>query len=147
MCSQKETRTKKFCAIYTSVWSSGVYTDMSAGRFVFLIRMFSNVVFFCFLFIFLELHLWHMEVHNLGVKLELQPPAQQVTASAILEESCICDLPPGQGNAGSLTHYGRQGINSALSSILIGFICAEPQWEFLKCFSTYIIGILIMAQQ
>ena len=71
MCSQKETRTKKFCAIYTSVWSSGVYTDMSAGRFVFLIRMFSNVVFFCFLFIFLELHLWHMEVHNLGVKLEL----------------------------------------------------------------------------
>ena len=33
------------------------------------------------------------------------------------------------GNAGSLTHWARPGIESASSWMLVRFISAEPQWE------------------
>ena len=33
------------------------------------------------------------------------------------------------GNAGSLTHYVRPGIEPASSWILVGFISAAAQWE------------------
>ena len=50
-------------------------------------------VLFCFVFAFcfLGLHLWHMEVPILGVKLELQLLAY-ATATAMQELSCICNL-------------------------------------------------------
>ena len=44
-----------------------------------------------YFFLFLGLHLWHMEVPRLGVKLELQLPAYG-TATATPDASCICDL-------------------------------------------------------
>ena len=44
-----------------------------------------------FFFFFKGLHLWHMEVHRLGVELELQPPAC-ATATAARDLSHICDL-------------------------------------------------------
>ena len=47
---------------------------------------------FCgFFFVFLGLHLQHMEVPRLGVELELQPPAY-ATATAIPDLNFICDL-------------------------------------------------------
>ena len=50
---------------------------------------------FCFLlfffFVFLGLHLWHMESPRLGVKSELQLPAY-TTATATWDLSCVCDL-------------------------------------------------------
>ena len=36
-------------------------------------------------------HLWHIEVHRLGVELELQLPAY-ATARAMPDPSCVCDL-------------------------------------------------------
>ena len=47
------------------------------------------------LFVFLGLHLQHMEIARLGVQLELYPPAY-ATATATLHTA--------HGNAGSLTH-------------------------------------------
>ena len=51
--------------------------------------------FFCFFFVFalLGLHLQHMEVPRLEVKLELQPPASIIaTATATWDLSHVCDL-------------------------------------------------------
>ena len=44
-----------------------------------------------FIFDFLGLHLWHMEVPRLGVKSELQLPAY-TTATAMQDLSHVCDL-------------------------------------------------------
>ena len=38
-----------------------------------------------------------------------------------------------QGNAGSLTHWARPGIEPTSSWVLVGFITAEPRQE-LQCF-------------
>ena len=48
-------------------------------------------IFFFLSFLFLETCLWHMEVPRLEVKSELQPPAY-VTATAMQNPSCICNL-------------------------------------------------------
>ena len=48
-------------------------------------------VLFCFVFGFLGLHLWHMEVPRLGVILELQLPAY-TTDTATPDLSCICNV-------------------------------------------------------
>ena len=42
-------------------------------------------------FFFSGLRLWHMEVHRLGVKLELQLPTH-TTATATQDQSHVCDL-------------------------------------------------------
>ena len=63
---------------------------------------------------FLGPHPWHMEVPRLGVKLELQLPAYTTA----------------HGNAGSLTHRTRSGIESTTSWIVVRFVSAAPQWEF-----------------
>ena len=83
-----------------------------------------------FFFVFLGLHPWHMEVLRLGVKLELQLPAY-TTATAMQDPSCIFDLHTAHGNAGSLTHRARPGIESASSWILVRFSTPEPQQELL----------------
>ena len=85
------------------------------------------VLFYIFLLFlkFLGPHLWHMEVPRLGVKWE-----QQLLAYATAH-----------GNIGSLTHWGRPGIEPVSSWILGGFVSAAPQWEllffyfFIACFS------------
>ena len=46
---------------------------------------------FCFVFVFLGPHPWHMEDPKLGVELELQPLAY-TTATATRETSCVCTL-------------------------------------------------------
>ena len=47
--------------------------------------------FFLFFFVFLGPNPWHTEVPRLGVQSELQLPAY-ITATAMPEPSCICDL-------------------------------------------------------
>ena len=44
-----------------------------------------------YFFFFLWLHLWHLEVPRLGIKLELQLPAY-TTATAMRDLSGICNL-------------------------------------------------------
>ena len=46
---------------------------------------------FVFVFCLLELHLWHVEVPGLGVKLELQVPAY-ATVTATRDPSRVCTL-------------------------------------------------------
>ena len=48
-------------------------------------------IYILFFFSFSGLHLWHMEVPRLGVESELQLMAF-ITAIAVLDLSCICDL-------------------------------------------------------
>ena len=59
--------------------------------------------FFFFDSFFLGPHLWHMEVPELGVELELQKPAYE-TATATPDLSHVCNLRHSCGNAGNLTH-------------------------------------------
>ena len=68
-----------------------------------------------YLFIYLGLHLQHMEVSRLGVKSELQLPV----------------YPTGHSNARSLTYWGRSGIEPTSSWILVGFLSTKPQRELL----------------
>ena len=76
-----------------------------------------QISFFFFFFLWLQLHLWHMEVPRLGVELELQlrsmpQPQQHQTGAAPMTYVAACN------NAGSLTHWGRQGIDPASSRTL-----------------------------
>ena len=75
-------------------------------------RLLPHVVdfFLFFFFCFLGPHLRHMEVPRLEVESELQLPAYATA----------------HGNAGSLTHWARPGIELTPSWILVGF---EPWWE------------------
>ena len=77
---------------------------------------------------FLGPHPGHMEVSRLEVKLELQLPAY-TTATATQDPSCVWDLHTACGNAGSLTHGVRPGIEPASSQIKVGFTTAEPRRE------------------
>ena len=70
-----------------------------------------------FVFVILGLHLLHMEVPRLGVKLELQPLAYTTA----------------HRNAGFLTHWARPGIEPASSQILVRFVFSEPWQELLWC--------------
>ena len=66
-----------------------------------------------FFFIFLGLHLWHMDVPRLGVELQLSVP----------DLSHVCN----HGNARSLTHRVKPGIKPVSSWILVRVVSAEPQ--------------------
>ena len=74
-----------------------------------------------FLSFFLGLHLQHMEVTGLGVKLEV-PLLANTTVTATWDPSCACDLTTSHGNTGSPTHWARPEIEAASSWILVGFV-------------------------
>ena len=58
-----------------------------------------------FFFVFLGLHLGHMEVPRLGVEPELRLPATATTtATAMLDPKLVYNLTIAHGNTGSLTH-------------------------------------------
>ena len=65
--------------IYTQIWN--IYISFILYSFYMSIYL--------FIFVFLRLHLRHMEVSRLGVKLELQPPAY---ATAMPNPSHLCNL-------------------------------------------------------
>ena len=47
--------------------------------------------FYLFIFVFLGLYPWQLEVPRLGVQLELQLPAY-IRATATRDQSCVCSL-------------------------------------------------------
>ena len=85
-----------------------------------------------FFFVFLGLYLWHMEVPRLEVELSCslwptpQPQPQQCQIRAMSEIIA-------HGNARSLSHRARPGIQPASLWMVVRFITAEPQGELLNC--------------
>ena len=106
------------CQIFFYILSKQAKSCQICGVFLFL--------FFCFL----GPYLWHAEVPRLGVKSELQLLAYTI-ATAMQDPRCTCALHHSYGNARSLIHSARPGIEPASSWMLVGFLTAEPQWELL----------------
>ena len=79
----------------------------STGEFPF--SFFFPFFFFFFFFGFLGLRLQHMEVHRLGVWLELQVPAYTTARQNLSHASAT--YVTAHGNARSLTHQAGQGSN------------------------------------
>ena len=75
---------------------------------------FNSFLIFNFFF-FLRPHLGHMEVPKPGIKSELQLPDYTI---AIPNPNCVCDLHCSCGNAGSLIHWAKPGIEPASSQTL-----------------------------
>ena len=85
------------------------------------------------------LHQRHMEVPRLGVKMSYscqptpQPQPHQIPATSATYTAA-------HGNARSLTHWVRPGMEPETSWFLVGFISGAPQWElrlFFIFFSTF----------
>ena len=72
-----------------------------------------------FFFFFLGLHLQHMEVPRLGVKLEPKVPVYTI---ATRDPSHICDLHHSSRQHQILIHWVRPGIKSVSSWILVRFV-------------------------
>ena len=88
--------------------------------------------FFFSSFCFLGLHLWHMEVPTLGVKLELSgPPMPQAQQHQIRAVSSTYTT--AHGNAGSLTQWARPGIKSASSWMLVRFVSTTTTGTLRTC--------------
>ena len=62
-----------------------------------------------------------MELLRLGVELELQLLVY-TTGTATQDPSCPATYTTGHGNAGSLTHWARPGIELMSSWILVRFV-------------------------
>ena len=77
---------------------------------------------FIFLFIFLGLHPWHMEVPRLGVKSELQLLGLCHSHSNARSKPYLWPTPTAHGNTRSLTHWAGLGIKPPYSWILGMFV-------------------------
>ena len=91
--------------------------------------MFLQESFFFFLsFVFLGPHSRHMEVPRLGSNQSCscrptpQPQQCRIRAASVTYTAA-------QGNAGSLTHWARPGIEHTTSWFLVGFVSAVPRQE------------------
>jgi len=79
--------------------------------------VFSSTLFIClFIFAFLGLHLWLVEVPRLGVKSELQLPA---TARAVRDPRYVWSVTYTRAQ-------GNDGIEPTSSGILVGFVSVAP---------------------
>ena len=82
-------------------------------------------------FFFSQLHLQHMEVPRLGVKLDLQLPAYTTaTATATQDQSHIFNLHHSSCNTWYLTHWAKPETEPASSETTLGPHPSESQWEF-----------------
>ena len=75
------------------------------------------------------MYLWHVEIPRLeGCSCSCQPMPQpqprQIQASTTTYTTA-------HGNARSLTHWARPGIEPSTSQFLVGIISAAPRWELL----------------
>ena len=91
---------------------------------------FLEVLFF-FFFFFLGPHMQHMKVPRLGVKLELQLLAYTI-ATAMQDLRCICDLHYSSWQCQILNPLSEARDQIHIFMILVGFVAAVPQWEFLE---------------
>ena len=83
--------------------------------------------FFTFLFVFLGLHPWHMEVPRLRVESGLQPPAF-TTATTTPDLSCVCDLCHRSRQCRILNPLSKAG-DGTWDFMDIRFISTELWWE------------------
>ena len=87
----------------------------------------SFIIFFSFA-CFLKPHSWHMEIPRLGVQLECShQPKPQTQQEGI--QALSATYTTAHGNAGSLTHRVRPGIEPTTSWILVWFITTELPWK------------------
>ena len=77
---------------------------------------------------FLRLYPRHMEVLRVGVELELQPPAY-ATATATQDPATSATCTTAQGNARSLTHWVKPGIQPVSSWIVVVIVSTALQQE------------------
>ena len=95
-----------------------------------------------FVFVFLGLHLWHMEVPRLEVKMELQLPAY-TTGRATEDLSHRCGLYHSSRQCWMLSPLSGARSEPASSWMLVGFITAESQRGLLS----YTLWIRIFGSQ
>ena len=95
-------------------------------------------------FPFLRLHLQHMEVPKIGVKLDLQlgpipQPWQHWIRATSVTYAAACS------NARSLIHWVRRGIESTsfLMDTMSGVHHSEPQWKLPNFFSLHVVSMLV----
>ena len=85
-------------------------------------------------FVFLGLQPWHMEVPRLGLNrsssCQSMPQPLQIRGASATHTRAY-------GNAGSLTHWARAGIEPMSSWVLVGFFAAEPQWELQEVLNSF----------
>ena len=108
-----------------------------------------NSILFYF-FGFFGLHPWHMEVPRLGVQSELQLLAY-ITATAMPDPSCICDLHHSSQQCQILNHCARPGIEPASSWVLVGFVNhramkGTPIATFLDSYRLWFRSITLLKQ-
>ena len=89
-----------------------------------------------FVFFYLGLHLWYMEVPRLG---ELQLLAY-TTATATWDPSFICNQHHSMATPAPLTHWVRPGTEPTSSWMLVGFITPEPQPFSMWCHCWFLVS-------
>ena len=103
--------------------------------------------FFFFIFVFLWQHLRHMEVpmsnRSYTCRPTPQPQQQRIWTTSVSYITA-------HGNAGSLIHWVRPGMEPTSSQIPVRFVTAEPQWElpqpllFLRCVSGFLTSAALL---
>ena len=100
---------------------------------------------FSFFFFFLGVHLQHMEVLRLGVESEHCWPTSQLQQLGLPAASVA--YAAAYGNARSPTHWVRPGTDPPSPWILVGFISATPQQEFLILFWLLLLCGIVWSQE
>ena len=107
---------------------------------------------FCFFsFFFLGLYLWHMEVPTLGVQSELwTPTGLHHSQSNAGSWAASATYTTAHGNARSITHWTRPGIEPVTLWFLLGLVSAAPWWELpvlllllFVCLFFYFLGLCL----
>ena len=89
------------------------------------------------LFVFLGLHRWLMEVARRGINRSCccqpmpKPQQRQIQAAS-------ANYTTAHGNAGSLTYWARPGIKPKTSWFLVRFVSAAPRRELPGCKTFYL---------
>ena len=102
----------------------------------------SSKTFFFFFFVFVGPHLPHMEVPRPGSNQSCShwptPEPQQCRIWAV-----SASYNTAQGNAGSLTHWAKPGIEPEIPWFPVGFISAAPQWELTNLLNKKLQSLLL----
>ena len=102
-----------------------------------------NAVSHTFFFVFLGLHLWHMEVPSLEVESELQLLAY-TTVTAMLDPSRSLNLPQLVTMMDPLNHWVRRpGVKPASSCILARFLTSRATMKLLSVILLIIFAVCV----
>ena len=81
-----------------------------------------TLIFFFFFFAFACCFFWHMELPRVGTESELQLLTYTI-ATAMLDLSCVCDLPHSSRQCHILNPLSKAGDGT---HNLVGFVSTEP---------------------